>query len=84
MRRKQGSLVPLETKILSTAAVLRDEGVKEFYGFQIAKTMGMDSGIYYGTIYRALKRLQDMGLVNSRWEEQPLDCSRPRRRLYWL
>jgi DNA-binding PadR family transcriptional regulator len=38
----------------------------------------------YGTLYRALGRLEQMGLVASVWEDPqiPADENRPRRRLY--
>jgi DNA-binding PadR family transcriptional regulator len=40
----------------------------------------------YGTLYRALGRLEDMGLLKSRWEDPHVAAreSRPRRRFYSL
>jgi DNA-binding PadR family transcriptional regulator len=40
----------------------------------------------YGTLYRALGRLEAMGLLTSRWEDPniPARENRPRRRLYTL
>ena len=90
MRRKQGSLVPLETAICVSAAELRREGISEFHGYQIAKRLSeiADQRLLtaYGTLYRALGRLEAMGLVHSRWEdpEIPARENRPGRRLYTL
>jgi PadR family transcriptional regulator PadR len=90
VRRKAGSLVPLELAICSAAATLRRRGEEEFHGYEIAKTLGdaSDSRLLtaYGTLYRALGRLEKMGLVNSRWEDPdvPARENRPGRRLYTL
>jgi len=89
MRRKLGTLIPLESFILETAGKLRQKGVEEFYGFQIAKEMKDCDGARltgYGTLYRALGRLEQMGFLSSWWED-PLvaaEQNRPRRRFYSL
>jgi DNA-binding PadR family transcriptional regulator len=65
-------------------------GVNEFYGYEMAKRLGegRDRGLLtaYGTLYRALDRLERMGLLESRWEEPhiPARENRPGRRLYTL
>ncbi len=90
MRRKPGTLLPIEIAICESAAELRAEGVDEFYGYQLAKHVGDRSNTRlltaYGTLYRALDRLQGMGLLTSRWEapEIPARENRPGRRLYML
>jgi PadR family transcriptional regulator PadR len=90
VRRKAGSLVPLELAICSAAATLRRRGEEEFHGYEIAKTLGdaSDSRLLtaYGTLYRALGRLEKMGLLTSRWEDPhvPARENRPGRRLYTL
>ena len=90
MRRKPGALVPLETAICSTAALLRRRGQGEFHGYEIAKALGdaADTKLLtaYGTLYRALGRLEKMGLLTSRWEDPavPARENRPGRRLYSL
>jgi PadR family transcriptional regulator len=90
MRRKPGGLVPLETSILSTAAELRTADVHEFHGYQIAKHLAEVSDrrllTAYGTLYRALGRLEKMGLLRSHWEDpqRAADENRPGRRLYAL
>jgi PadR family transcriptional regulator PadR len=90
MRRKPGALVPLELAICEAAAQLRRRGDGEFHGYQIAKELSetADTRLLtaYGTLYRALGRLEKMGLLESRWEdpEVPSRESRPARRLYTL
>ena len=88
MRRKAGTLVPLEQALCLAAAALRRRGLSTFHGFLIAKELQSESDARlltaYGTLYRALGRLEDMGLVTSVWEDAQLaaDEGRPRRRLY--
>src|SRR5262249_29187233 len=90
MRRKPGTLVPLETAICVTAAALLRHGTREFHGYDIAKRLAEADDrrllTAYGTLYRALGRLQQMGLLRSRWEdpEIPARENRPGRRLYTL
>ena len=90
MRRKPGSLVPLEAAICEAAAKLQRRGVAEFHGYEIAKRLSeaADARLLtaYGTLYRALGRLEKMGMLESRWEdpEAPAKESRPPRRLYTL
>jgi DNA-binding PadR family transcriptional regulator len=88
VRRKTGSLVPLELAICSAALAMRDRGVEQFHGYLIAKELKDTSNTKlltaYGTLYRALGRLEQMGLMTSAWEDPqiPADANRPRRRLY--
>ena len=90
MRRKPGQLVPLETAICVCAANLRRRGTTDFYGYEIAKRLRDANGrgllTAHGTLYRALGRLDAMGLLQSRWEEPhiPAHESRPARRMYTL
>jgi DNA-binding PadR family transcriptional regulator len=90
MRRKAGSLVPLELAICFAAAELRRQGIEEFHGYLIAKEIKehADNRLLtaYGTLYRALGRLETMGLLASRWEDANVaaDENRPRRRFYAL
>src|SRR5262245_21286556 len=90
MRRKPGRLVPLELAICDAAARLRRRGIDEFHGYEIAKRVGeaADAKLLtaYGTLYRALARLESMGLLESRWEDPHIAAreSRPGRRLYTL
>jgi PadR family transcriptional regulator PadR len=85
VKRKPGALLPLEVDICAAARRLR----REFHGFALAKSLadGDDRKrlIAYGTLYRALGRLEAMGMLTSRWEEpQEADEGRPLRRLYRL
>jgi PadR family transcriptional regulator len=90
MRRKPGHLVPLEATILLCAARLHHKGRTEFHGYEIARHVAEDSDhrllTAYGTLYRALGRLEAMGLLESRWEDPhiPARENRPGRRLYVL
>jgi PadR family transcriptional regulator PadR len=88
MRRKAGTLVPLERDILEAALSLRSMGVAEPHGFLLARTIGEVTGARrlaaYGTLYKALDRLERAGLLESRWEDPNFAAAeaRPRRRLY--
>lgn len=90
MRRKKGALVPLELELLVTLLVALGDDVSECHGFQIAKLLQEGSKARlltaHGTLYRALGRLEAMGLVESRWEDPLIAAreSRPMRRLYRL
>ncbi len=90
MRRKKNSLVPLEATILEAALDLNSEGSPEFYGYLMAKliadTRRAGALIGYGTLYKALARLEERGLLTSAWEDPAAaaDSKRPRRRLYSL
>jgi len=90
VRRKPGMLVPLELAICEAAADLRGHGTGEFHGYEIAKTIGDAANgrllTAYGTLYRALARLEKMGLLTSRWEDPAIPAreNRPGRRLYTL
>ena len=90
MRRKPGGLVPLERAICETAAGLHRSGIEEFHGYELAKRLGdiADKKLLtaYGTLYRALGRMEQMGLLKSRWEDPAIPAreNRPGRRLYRL
>jgi DNA-binding PadR family transcriptional regulator len=87
-RRKPGTLLPLETEILEVAlSMLRSEQAT-FHGFGLAQTMREQAGSRsltgHGTLYKALSRLEEFGLLSSRWEDAAVAEGRPRRRLYEL
>ena len=88
MRRKQGTLLPIEISILESGLELHGSQTAEFYGFLIAKHLAEREGARkltaYGTLYKALSRMEAQGLLSSRWED-PVNAEtsgRPRRRLY--
>jgi PadR family transcriptional regulator PadR len=88
MRRKAGALVPLEVSILQAALELRQRGLAEAHGFLLAKELRDGARARrltaYGTLYKALDRLERAGYLASRWED-PLIAARdgrPRRRFY--
>jgi len=90
MRRKPGALVPLEQAICVSAAALYQRGAKEFHGYDLARELAGDSDrrmlTAYGTLYRALGRLEAMGMLESRREDPEVAAreNRPGRRLYKL
>jgi DNA-binding PadR family transcriptional regulator len=83
-RRKPGTLVALEAEILAAARALDTP----FHGFGLAQVMREQRGsralTAHGTLYKALGRLEEMGLLTSRWEDADAVVGRPRRRLYEL
>ena len=87
-RRKPGTLLPLETEILGVALSMQRSGRATFHGFGLAHAMREHSGSRaltgHGTLYKALSRLEESGLLASRWEEAAAAEGRPRRRLYEL
>ena len=87
-RRKPGTLLPLEAEILEVALSMRGSGHDTFHGFGLAQTMREQTGsrslTSHGTLYKALGRLEEFGLLTSRWEDPMAADGRPRRRLYEL
>ena len=90
VRRKPGTLIPLELAICAAAADLLRRGTREFHGYDLAKRLAdaADQRLLtaYGTLYRALARLEAMGMLHSRWEDPAIPAreNRPGRRLYAL
>ena len=86
-RRAPGSLVTLEREILDVALSMRRSGEGTFHGFGLAQRLRERSDARsltaHGTLYKALGRLEALGLLRSHWEE-PAAEGRPRRRLYEL
>ncbi len=88
MRRKPGTLLPLEVDILQAGLELRRTGGARFHGFQLAKVIADHAGprplTSHGTLYKALQRLEEAGLLESQWEDPDIAAAegRPRRRLY--
>lgn len=64
----------------STIAVLAAVAQGFRYGFDVMGSTGLQSG----TVYRALGRLEELGLVTSDWEDAAVALAekRPRRRYY--
>lgn len=88
MRRKPGVLLPIEVEILTVSAGDRTADDGWLHGYALAKLMGEERGskrlTAHGTLYKALGRLADGGLLEHRWEDpdDALEEGRPRRRLY--
>jgi PadR family transcriptional regulator PadR len=90
MRRKPNALVPIEEAICRAALALRFDGIEQFHGYELAKQLAEAEDrkllTAYGTLYRALGRLEAMGMLRSRREdlEVAAQANRPIRRLYTL
>jgi PadR family transcriptional regulator, regulatory protein PadR len=90
MRRKAGTIIPLEVAILGASAELREAGEPEAHGYLLARIVQdirhARRLTAYGTLYKALTRLERVGYLASRWED-PLTAAaeaRPRRKFYRL
>ena len=90
MRRKKGALIRVEQEILHAVLLLRRRGITEFHGFNLAKEIQeltqAERLRAHSTLYRALRRLEHQGYLQSRWENPSIaeHENRPRRRLYRL
>ena len=88
MRRKPGTLVPIEVSILAAGVALALGGEPEFHGYAVARELKEREEARrltaHGTLYRALERLEKAGLLLSRLEDPEAAAAeqRPRRRLY--
>ena len=88
VRRKPGTLLPLEVAILDVATAGARDGDPEFHGFAVAQRIQERDGARrltaHGTLYKALARLEGAGMLESRWEDPDVAVAegRPRRRLY--
>jgi PadR family transcriptional regulator len=88
MRRREGTLLPIEIAILEAGLDLRDLGEPEFHGFLVAKEMWDREEARrltaHGTLYKALNRMELAGHLASHWEDPAIAAEegRPRRRLY--
>lgn len=65
---------------LATATILNAVSSGYTYGFDIVDVTGMPGG----TVYPALRRLEDAGFLSSRWEKERVAYAelRPRRKYY--
>ena len=74
-------LLPLELDLLD--ALLTSPDAHGFALGQALVAQGERSVLGHGTLYKALGRLEDGGLVTSAWEQgDPAALGRPLRRLY--
>jgi PadR family transcriptional regulator PadR len=88
MRRKPGVLLPIEVEILEVSAARGGSDGAWLHGYGLAKLLREERGskrlTAHGTLYKALSRLADGGLLDHQWEhpDAGLEEGRPRRRLY--
>ncbi len=73
VRRRSGTgLVRNELRLLLTAADLLSSGTKRFHGYDLAKHLAAaeesSSIMSQPTLYRALRRLEERGALESEWE----------------
>jgi DNA-binding PadR family transcriptional regulator len=77
----------LERRILVVACRLMVAGTPTFHGYQLAAELAGGPErlptVGYGSLYRAVDRLERIGYLGSWWEE-PAPIGRPRRRRYQL
>lgn len=78
--------MPLEQEILRAGAPITAAGDR-FHGFGLAEALRGASGrslIAHGTLYKALARLQEAGMLAAAWEDPDVAAAegRPRRKLY--
>lgn len=79
-------MFPLELDILQTGLRLQARD-GHFYGFALARELADHDGgtlTAHGTLYKALSRLKESGLLEAVWEDPATAAAdnRPRRRLY--
>lgn len=83
--RKPSTLLLLEEQIIQT---LIGHGGLGVHGFALAQELAASTGATtlasHGTLYKALDRLRNRGLLAAEWEPPELaeEAGRPRRRLY--
>ena len=88
MRRKPFTLVPMERTLLMAAIDLFHRGTEEFHGYALAREVAELTEARrltgHGTLYRALDRMEQAGVLESRLEDADDAATerRPRRRLY--
>ena len=87
MRRKPGTLLPIEIDILQAVAAAESEG-GWIHGYGLAKRLADPDAsgrlTAHGTLYKALGRLSEAGLLDNQWEDPTAAVTegRPRRRQY--
>jgi PadR family transcriptional regulator PadR len=71
-RRGDTELVTNEVKLLLTAVSITTSSDSEFHGYSLAKELarleGVQTPMSQSTLYRALRRLEERGALQSRWE----------------
>jgi DNA-binding PadR family transcriptional regulator len=79
-RPRRGFLFELDARVLFEGLRIHREGAAAFYGLQVAQRLRVEKI----TVYRSLRRLTNLRLVDRWWEDQELATAegRPRRRLY--
>lgn len=82
MRRKNNGLVKNEEKILLAVLDLHNGGIEQSHGYALRDLWDSKSGpavMNYATLYRCLQRLEDRGLMSSRYDVETTGGGPPRR-----
>jgi PadR family transcriptional regulator, regulatory protein PadR len=79
---RRGYLFSLDARVLAEGSRVQRAGDPAFYGLQLADRLRLPKI----QVYRSLRRLTELGLVDRWWEDQDVATAsgRPRRRLYSL
>ena len=84
VKRTPGGLTDNEARTLRAAVGLHADGHAEVYGFLLAETLAGQGGraIAYSALYDSLKRLERLGYLAGRWEDEGLATAAKRPRRY--
>ena len=66
--------------LLKVLRAMVDQPLKEWYGLELMRAAGIQSG----TLYPLLQRLQKAGWLTGEWEKHDPDAGRPPRKFYKL
>jgi DNA-binding PadR family transcriptional regulator len=79
---RPGYVFSFDAGVLAAGDRIQREGDASFYGLQVADRLKVPKI----QVYRSLRRLTELGLVDRWWEDQDIATAsgRPRRRLYAL
>jgi DNA-binding PadR family transcriptional regulator len=86
-RRKPGAILSLEYSVLAAITELQSSRA-DAYGYSIAAMIAQANDektlTSHGTLYKALGRMVEAGLLSAEWEapDSATDEGRPRRRVY--
>jgi PadR family transcriptional regulator PadR len=72
--------VRITRSFLDVVQAFVNAGRDELHGYKILKATGLGGP----TVYKILERMTAMGWVTARWDDNPEDANKPRRRYYKL
>lgn len=85
-RRNRLQYMPADHRVLGAIARLQRQGAADITEFVISQEIEQATGkrIGYGTLYRALSRLEGRGALIGRWEHPEKADTVPQRKFYSL